>query len=142
MNLKRILNLEFLPTSADMALLTLRAGLGLSMLLLHGWGKFQGFAAKADRFPDPLGVGHTASLSLTVFAEVLCAALLVVGFLTRFAATSVAITMGVAFFIVHHGKLLGEGNGELAFIYLIGAVALLIAGPGRYSLDRFTGGKI
>jgi len=43
--------------------------------------------------------------------------------------------MAVAFFIVHQSALSGEHNGELAFIYLAGYVALLIAGPGRFSAD-------
>jgi uncharacterized membrane protein YphA (DoxX/SURF4 family) len=32
---------------------------------------------------------------------------------------------------------MGEGSGEMAFIYLAGFVALLIAGPGRYSFDHY-----
>ena len=47
----------------------------------------------------------------------------------------------VAFVLVHKMKLTGGFNGELAFIYLAGFVALLIAGPGRYSADSFLFGK-
>jgi putative oxidoreductase len=45
------------------------------------------------------------------------------------------VTMSVAFFWVHGGKLVGEGNGELAFMYLIGFLTIFIAGPGRFSVD-------
>jgi len=120
----------------DVGLLVLRVWLGLSMLVLHGWPKLQGMAEKSASFPDPLGVGPAMSLSLVVFAEVLCALLLVVGLAARFALVPLVITMAVAFFIIHGGALTGEGNGEMAFIYLAGFVALLIAGPGRYSADH------
>jgi putative oxidoreductase len=121
----------------DVGLLVLRVWLGLAMLLLHGWPKVQGLADKAGSFPDPLGVGSAMSLNLVVFSEVLCALLLVVGLAARFALIPLVITMAVAFFAIHGGVLMGEGNGEMAFIYLAGFVALLIAGPGRYSLDHY-----
>lgn len=120
----------------DAGLLVLRVWLGLSMLLLHGWGKVQNYAQLSQGFPDPLGVGTALSASLVIFAEVLCALLLAVGLAARLASIPLVVTMAVAFFVVHGGVLVGEGNGEMAFIYLAGFVALLIAGPGRYSLDH------
>ena len=121
----------------DVGLLVLRVWLGLSMLLLHGWPKVQSMAEKSVSFPDPLGVGPAMSLNLVVLAEVLCALLLVVGLAARFALVPLIITMCVAFFVIHGGALTGEGNGEMAFIYLGGFVALLVAGPGRYSFDHY-----
>jgi putative oxidoreductase len=130
------LRLSFIPKSADFALLLLRLWLGLSMLLLHGWGKLTDFSAKAAKFADPIGIGSHASLGLAVFAEVGCAALLIVGFLTRFAALSLAITMAVAFFLVHKSALSGAQSGELAFIYLAGFLALVFAGGGKFAFER------
>lgn len=132
----KFLRLSFIPLSSDLALLLLRLWLGLSMLLLHGWDKLTGFSAKAGKFPDPIGIGSTASLSLAIFAEVGCAALLIVGFLTRFAALNLAITMGVAFFIQHKMQLTGQNNGELAFIYMAGFLAILFAGSGKFAFER------
>lgn len=120
----------------DLGLLALRLWLGLSMLILHGWGKLRGFAEASESFPDPLGVGSAVSLGLAVFAEVVCAALLAVGLATRLALIPLIITMGVAFFVVHGGALTGERSGEMAFIYLGGFVALLLTGPGRFSVDH------
>lgn len=131
-----LLQLNFLPHSADAGLLVLRLWLGLSLLLLHGKAKLLGFAELSQKFPDPLGVGSTTSLALAAFAEVACSSLVVLGLVTRFAALSAALTMGVAFFLVHKASLeTGSGSGELAFIYLAGFVTLLIAGPGCLSAD-------
>src|SRR5687768_16339867 len=130
------LRLDFLPRSADFALLVLRLWVGLSLLVLHGWTKLTGFSRMSGKFPDPLGVGSSTSLTLAVLAEVGCAILIMLGLFTRPAALVQAILMGVAFFVVHEAKLAaGPGSGELAFIYLSAFVTLFIAGPGRYALD-------
>jgi len=120
----------------DVGLLVLRVWLGLSMLLLHGWSKVEKYAGMSQGFPDPLGVGPAMSLNLAIFAEVFCALLLVAGLAARLATIPLVVTMAVAFFAVHGGTLTGESSGEMAFIYLAGFVALLIAGPGRFSFDR------
>lgn len=122
------------PTS--FALLVLRVWLGVAMLTKHGYDKLATFSEKSASFPDPLGVGHSMSLVLAVFAEFFCSLLLVAGLLTRFAAFALAITMGVAFFVIHRGALSGDHSGELAFIYFAGYTTSLIAGPGRFSADR------
>jgi putative oxidoreductase len=120
---------------SNLALLVLRVWLGVAMLANHGFDKLTTFGDKSASFPDPLGVGHAMSLALVVFAEFFCSLLLVVGLLTRFAAFVLAFNLSVAFIAVHKGALSGQHNGELAFIYLAGYIALLIAGPGRYSAD-------
>src|SRR5687768_16117236 len=94
------LNLNFNPKNPDFGPLVLRVGLGLGILLLHGWKKAQllmgwgGWTAANEKarlaglakFPDPLHIGSQLSLGLAVFAEVVCAALLIIGLCTRFAA--------------------------------------------------------
>jgi len=137
----KIFQLNFIPRSADAALLVLRIWVGLSLLMLHGWGKLLKFNSLAGTFSDPLGVGSTVSLLLALMGEVVCAALLVMGAFTRFAALGCAITMGVAFWFVHQHKLSGAGNGELAFVYLAAFTTLFIAGGGRFALDAKLGAK-
>lgn len=128
----QLLGLTFLPTSADIGLLLLRVGFG-ALLITHGWGKIGKLTSDLPvMFPDPLGVGTTASLSLAIFAEVFCAALLVLGAFTRFAALVCAITMLVAFFGVHGGKI---SEGEMALLYAIPFVVLVLTGGGRYAVD-------
>lgn len=135
----KFLHLNFIPRSADLALLALRLWHGLALLGLHGWGKLAGFGAMKDRFADPFGIGMTPTLVLAIVGEVVCAALLALGLFTRIAALGSAITMGTAFWFAHGHRLTGEGNGELAFVYLGAFLALFIAGGGRYSVDAKMG---
>lgn len=137
----KFLHLNFLPRNADLALLLMRVWYGLALLSLHGWGKLSNFSGLAEKFGDPLGVGKPVSLSLAIFGEVVCAALLVMGLFTRVAALGSGITMLVAFWLVHQHRLTGPGNGELAFCYLGVFVALFIAGGGKYSVDAKIGAK-
>lgn len=118
----------------DIGLLILRVGVGGFMLLGHGWGKLTGFADLAGRFPDPIGVGSTASLVLAIFAEVVCALLVVVGLGTRFAAVPLLVTMLVAAGIVHGGD--PWAKKELALVYAVPLLTLVFAGGGRFALDR------
>lgn len=137
----RLLQLKFLPASADLGLLALRLWLGGSLLVLHGWSKVLNYSKLASTFPDPLGVGSRWSLVLAILGEVLCTVLIMIGFFTRLAALGSAVTMAVAWYLVHKMALSGPASGELAFIYLAGFVTLIIAGAGRFSVDAGTGGN-
>jgi putative oxidoreductase len=118
-------------------MLVLRLGFGGLMLINHGWGKLSNYSQYASQFGDPIGVGPSASLALTVFAEFFCAAFIVVGLFTRLAAIPLIITMGVAFFIAHKGVYApGPGSGEMALLFLIAYLTLLFTGPGKFSVDR------
>jgi len=125
----------------SLGLLVLRLWLGLAMFFNHGLDKLANFADHAANFPDPLGIGHTPSLALVTFAETAGAGLLALGLLTRFAALTLVIDLGVAFVMVHKTALSGQRGGELAFIYLAGYAALMIAGGGKFSVDRALFGK-
>lgn len=126
-------------SKADEGLLVLRVAFGL-MMMVHGWAKFSGFAEMSAGFPDPLGVGPAVSLSLAIFAELVCSFLLLLGALSRLALIPLMVTMLVAIFVAH-------GNDpwqkkELAVAYLAVYAVLMLTGPGRYSVDqKLFGGK-
>jgi putative oxidoreductase len=122
----------------SLGLLVLRLWLGLAMFFNHGLEKLGHFGVMSSKFPDPLGIGSAPSLALVTFAETAGALLLALGLLTRFAALTLVIDLGVAFMMVHKGV---SGMGELAFIYSAGYASLLIAGGGRFSLDQALFGK-
>jgi putative oxidoreductase len=127
---------DSLPTS--LGLLVLRLWLGLTMFFNHGVDKLNHFSVMSSKFPDPLGIGPAPSLALVTFAETAGALLLALGLLTRFAALTLVIDLGVAFIMVHKSV---TGMGELAFIYSAGYLALLLAGGGRFSIDQALFGK-
>lgn len=137
----KFLQLNFIPASADAGLLILRLWVGLSMAILHGWGKLTNFSAYSGKFADPFGIGPSASLGLVVFAELVCAVFIALGLFTRFSALILGFTMAVAFKLGHGMKLSGEGNGEVAFLFLGACLALFIAGAGRLSIDAKMGAK-
>lgn len=118
---------------SSLGLLTLRVGVGAMMLFGHGWGKLMNFGALSENFPDPLGVGSTASLAMAVFGEVVCAGLLVLGLFTRLAAVPFLVTMLVAAFVVHADD--PWAKKEMAMLFAVPAVTLIFTGGGAFSID-------
>jgi putative oxidoreductase len=118
----------------DLGILVLRCGLGLTMLLAHGYPKLLSFGAEAHSFPDPLGVGGRASMLMVIGAEVFCSLLLIVGLFTRLAAVPLVFSMAVAILVIHGGD--GFARQELGLLYLMGYASLIFLGAGRISLDR------
>jgi putative oxidoreductase len=133
--MKRLFSTRVSENALALALFVLRVGLGSLMLVAHGYDKLIHFSKYSQKFPDPFNIGVTASLSLTVFAEFFCAAFLILGLFTRLAAIPLIIAMLVALFIAHKGDFFY--TGERAGLYLVGFLAILFAGPGKASLDRF-----
>jgi putative oxidoreductase len=119
---------------ADIGLLILRLGLGL-LMMGHGWSKLIGFNENAADFYNLLGLGGEISLGLTVFAEFFCSILLILGLGTQLALVPLTIMAMVIVLDVKAGKTLDDK--ELILLYLMGYVALLLTGPGRFSLDYF-----
>ena len=133
--MKKLFSTKVSENALAFALLVLRVGAGSVTLMKHGLDKLMHFSQKAGGFADPFGIGSTASLSLTVFAEFFCAVFIILGLFTRLACIPLIINMGVALFIAHKGDFFGQG--ELAGLFLIVFFTLLITGPGKASLDRF-----
>ena len=120
--------------SQSIALLLIRIGSGIFMIYGHGWGKLMNFGDRFDRFADPVGLGSGLSLTLVVFAEVLCAGLITVGLFTRLAAAVLAIEMLILTFIVHIDDPFR--SMEVPLLYFSAYAALLVAGAGWYSVDN------
>ena len=119
---------------SDLGLLILRLT-GAGLILTHGVPKLSRlFAEGPIEFGDPIGIGAGPSLFLAVFAEFLCAVLVLIGFKTRWASIPIIITMAVAAFIVHAADPFG--NKEKALLFLGIFLAIFLLGPGKYSIDR------
>jgi putative oxidoreductase len=120
------------------AFLLLRAAVGIAFVL-HGAPKMAHAATWMDAMPahPPAFLQEAAAI-----AEFFGGMLLIVGLATRVAAALIAVDMMVAIATVHipaHAPLVtAHGDSmELPFVYLFGMVALMVAGPGRWSLDAF-----
>jgi putative oxidoreductase len=125
----------------DLALLLLRLTFGGMMIYGHGWRKLlRLFGDEPIKFRDVFGMGPEVSLALAVFAEVLCALLLMAGLLSRWVAIPLAFTMFVAAFVAHGADPFSEK--ELALAYMMVYVALFLTGPGKYSVDHYAKIKI
>jgi putative oxidoreductase len=105
-----------------------------AFMLTHGIPKFNKILDGDWSFADPLGVGEEISLLLAVFAEVLGAALLMLGLFTRPAALILSATMAVAAFIQHADDPFKIK--EKALLYLLIYITVLVFGPGKYSVDK------
>ena len=120
-------------TTTGLGLLLLRIGTGALLLYAHGWGKLLHWSERHAGFADPIGLGPSVSFALVILAEVICSTLLVLGFVTRFAAVPIVIFTLVATFVQHlHDPF---SKKELALLYLVPSLTLLFTGPGRFSLD-------
>src|SRR5690606_16934467 len=118
----------------DVGLFLLRVTAG-TFMLTHGLPKLTTLIGPDTiQFPDPFGVGAGVSLGLTVFAEVVCAFLIIIGLLTRIATIPLIIAMAVAFFYIHMAD--DFGTKEMSGLYLIIFIFICISGPGRFSIDH------
>lgn len=120
-------------TAFSLFLLGLRIFMG-AMLFTHGLQKLANLADLSASFPDPLGIGSQYSVLLAIFAELFCSVLFVFGFLYRLSMIPMIVTMGVAFFKIHAGRLDG---GELALIYFVIFILMYLTGSGKYAIDYF-----
>lgn len=120
----------------NFALLLQRVVFG-ALIMMHGWPKLMNFAARAQTFADPFGIGKTPSLLLVIFAEFFCGALILMGLLTRLATIPLIITFCVIIFMIHAKDPLMQK--ETAIMFLGMWVSILCTGPGKYSLDAAIG---
>lgn len=132
--MKKLFSTRYSENAVSFSLLVLRMAAG-GLMIPHGFDKLIHFVAQSKDFPDPLGVGSVVSLSLVIFAEFFCAALLIAGLMTRLVVIPLVVTMAV--FITHHGDVMGDG--QQATLFLAGYIVLLFCGPGKISFDRMLG---
>jgi len=114
---------------------TIKDGLGFAMIFGHGYDKLMKFfSGEAIEFMSFLGVfSPKISFGLVVFSEFFCSIFLILGLFTRWAAFFLLFTMCVAVFYKHYGH--DFDVVEKGFLYLVGYVAIFLAGAGNLSLD-------
>jgi putative oxidoreductase len=123
----------------DLGKLVLRLSIG-GLLLFHGVGKIMhGIeqivgGVQANGAPSFLAYG-------VYLGEVLGPILVLIGLFTRFGALMILVDMIVAILMVHRDQLgtldpmSGGWKVEAPAIYLLGALAIMLMGAGRISID-------
>ncbi|MEP6874518.1 MAG: DoxX family protein [Burkholderiales bacterium] len=133
---------RIVSAQAGWAPLALRMPVGI-ILLAHGgqklFGLFGGYGlAGTGQFMDSIGIHPGVLMALLAgSAEFFGGLALLFGLLVRPAAAVVAFTMVVAILSVHisHGLFMTNNGYEYALALLAVAVALVLSGAGRGSVD-------
>ena len=118
----------------DLGLLLLRLSFA-GLMLTHGIPKIKSLFESPIKFADPIGLGETTSLILTLIGEVLAPILVLIGYKTRIATIPAIITMFVAAFVVHASDPLNVK--EKAILFLFGFLVIFFTGAGKYAIDGF-----
>lgn len=127
----------------DLGLLCIRVILGV-LMAFYGYEKLMHFneMAASDFWSKNisfLGMSGALPLALTIFAELFCSLLLIVGLFSRFSLLVLTFCMAYIFLVVFPMEILSKGqNGyefNSPFTYCIIYVGLLFTGVGKYSLD-------
>jgi putative oxidoreductase len=130
------------PVSVDFGLLLLRTGIGLSMIVFHGYDKMTGGAerwASIGTNMELLGISFAPVFwgFMAAFAESICSLLLVLGPLFRLAALLLMFNMLVA--VLRHLSLpvdnpnSGWSGASHALEYMTVYIALFFTGAGRFA---------
>lgn len=131
--MKRLFQIEIKENYLNIIVLILRLSIA-ALMLRHGLPKISKlFAGGEILFADPIGLGPVFSLGLVVFAEVVCSFFIGIGLGTRLATIPLTIIMLVAAFISHGADPFGRK--ELALIYVLIYLTLMIVGSCKYSAD-------
>jgi putative oxidoreductase len=145
---------KILQTEDDAALLILRVLLGL-VFFPHGMSKLTtmfggyGFEGTMGFFTGKLSIPSVFAF-LAIIAEGAGWLGLVTGLLTRVAAFGIAVNMVVAIYLLHwqngffmnwFGNQKGEGY-EYHILVIAIAIALIIRGGGKWSVDRIVAEKV
>jgi putative oxidoreductase len=145
---------KIFQTDDDTVIMILRVLLGVvffphGMQKLLGWYGGYGFEGTLGFFTGKLGIPAVFAV-LAILAEGLGALGLLTGFLTRVSALGIGVNMAVAVYMLHFqngifmnwfGNQKGEGY-EYHILVIAIAIALIIRGGGKWSVDRIVGEKV
>jgi putative oxidoreductase len=123
----------------DTGKLVLRLALGV-LILLHGIAKLAGGIGHISDAVDKAGLPSVVAYGVYL-GEVVAPVLVIAGWYSRIGAVVIAINMLFAIGLVHAAELftLGESGGwalELQGMFLFGAVAVALLGPGKFSVNN------
>lgn len=131
-------------TYSNMARLFMRLFVGV-MFMQFGIRHLVNFSEMAPTFPTVLGLSSTTCLVLMIVIELVCSLFIMVGFLTRLSCLPPIVSMIAAeYYILHdlvpHTSVYGLDStqpGYLPIMFIGIYLFMLLAGPGKISLDYF-----
>jgi uncharacterized membrane protein YphA (DoxX/SURF4 family) len=155
----RLYHVDENSKATDIGLLLIRITFSACLFYHHGAEKFYDFHTLLTHPLDPIGIGVLPSVLFAGLSDGICSLLVLFGFLSRYAAFIILICLNTVWWIIDHGilRLLGKpvpprpGAPPPAAIahvfhtmpnvmnvpmYIVGALVIFIAGPGRYSIDK------
>ena len=125
--------------NTDAALLALRIGIGI-LFLLHGIAKIKSGTGYIEE--QMIKNGLPSQLAYLVYlGEIIAPVMMVVGFRTKLAAFIVMGTIAFIVFLTGMGKFgqltqVGAWALELQALFFTGALALFLAGGGKYAASH------
>ena len=141
--MKNNLLTSYQPINLSMGILVIRLIIGV-LMAFYGYQKLINFETMAvsefwAKEVSFLGMTGKIPLALTIFAELFCSLLLIVGLFTRFALIPLLICMGYIIACVAKFEVIYSGDNGMemntALVYFLIYFGLLLTGPGNYSLD-------
>lgn len=119
-----------------LALLVARLTVGV-LFLSTGWGKVHNLDKVTEYFVElkiPMAGVNAIAAS---FTELVCGALLVVGLGSRLASPPLIVTMIVALVTAKRAEIHGVADlfGQVEWTYVALLLVVVVAGPGKASLD-------
>ncbi len=131
-------------TYSNMARLFMRLFVGI-MFMQFGIRHLVNYSELSIDFPSILGLSSPICLTLMIIIELVCSLCIMVGFLTRLNTLPPILSMIAAeYYILHdllpHHSIYGLDSTEPGYlpVMFIGIyLYLLLAGPGKISLDYF-----
>lgn len=131
-------------TYTNLARLFIRLFVGV-MLLQFGIRHLVNYNELCTTFPTVLDMSSSISLTLMIIIELVCSLLIMVGFLTRLSTIPPIVAMCAAEYYILHDMvpylpaygLDSTDPGYLPIMFIGIYIYMLIAGPGKISLDYF-----
>ncbi|WP_277962688.1 DoxX family protein [Pseudomonas sp. RIT-To-2] len=123
----------------DLAMLWMRVCGAVLLIAVHGLPKLVHFDHELQVIEDPFEMGAQLTLSLAIFAEVICPIGIILGLFTRLATLPVLFLLAVSVLYVHPEWSLEQG--QFAWLLLIIFSTILIGGAGRFGIAHLAANR-
>lgn len=131
--MRKLMSVGYTNPAFNIAMFVLRVSSGVLMAVAHGYPKLENFSVQSAKFMHFAGMSGSTSLSLSIFAELVCSIFVVLGLFTRLACIPLLINLAVAVSMVNHYDVFKTAEKGVLFFLIFFTILLL--GPGRASID-------